>query len=242
MIPQTLILLANLGRARRPGGAPAPHSEPVLPDPTTAGEQLAPLLSAPVTEADLPALRRLHQLAVEGAESLLAGEPPDCAAITALAHDSTAHLELTATDGGLRQDLVWSDSSISSGLARRLIEARRARAQPAAPLRPHRVRPAFLRHHPLAHTPLARRRPLRLETTPAPPPHPPLINSGAAICGDADGRRRTAAIAPMVIRVGGTSLARSVHDQGLLGPEPRGIAHERAGSLPPTPISRTSAC
>jgi hypothetical protein len=133
MIPQTLILLANLGRARRPGGAPAPHSEPVLPDPTTAGEQLAPLLSAPVTEADLPALRRLHQLAVEGAESLLSGELPDCAAITALAHDSTAHVELIATDGGFRQDLVWSDNSIPSGLARRLIEE-------LAALEPNRLR------------------------------------------------------------------------------------------------------
>ncbi|HET8618288.1 MAG TPA: CGNR zinc finger domain-containing protein [Acidimicrobiales bacterium] len=121
MTPETLILLANLGRPRRPAGASAPHSEPALPDPTAAGEQLAPLISGPVTEADLPALRRVHRLAVEGAESLLSGEPPDCAAITALAHGSTAHVELTATDGGLRQDLVWSDDSIAAGLARRLI-------------------------------------------------------------------------------------------------------------------------
>jgi predicted RNA-binding Zn ribbon-like protein len=94
----------------------------VLPDPAAASEQLAPLISEPVTEADLPALRRLHRLAVEGAESLLSGEPPDCAEITALADDSTAHVELTATDGGLRRELVWSDDSVSSGLARRLIE------------------------------------------------------------------------------------------------------------------------
>jgi hypothetical protein len=111
--PETLILLANLGRPRRPRGASAPHSQPVLPDPTTAREQLSALISRPVTEADLPTLRRVHQLAVEAAESLLSGEPLDCAAITALAHGSTAHVELTATDGGLRQDLVWSDNSIS---------------------------------------------------------------------------------------------------------------------------------
>jgi len=37
-----------------------------------------------------------------------------------------------------------------------------------------------------------------LETTPAPPPHPQLINSGAAICGDADGWRLTDTIAPTV--------------------------------------------
>jgi predicted RNA-binding Zn ribbon-like protein len=122
VIPEALILLANLGRPRRPGGAAAPHSEPVLPDPTTAGEQLAPLISEPVTRADLPVLRRVHQCAVECAESLLSGELPDCAAITALAHDSTAHVELTVTDSGLRQDLLWTDKSVSSGLARRLIE------------------------------------------------------------------------------------------------------------------------
>jgi predicted RNA-binding Zn ribbon-like protein len=133
VLPQTLILLANLGRARRPGGTPAPHREPVLPDPTTASQQLAPVLSGPVTGADLPALGRLHHLAVEAAESLLSGQPPDCAAITALAHHSTAHLELTATDGGLRQDLIWSDPSISSALARRLI------AELAA-LEPNRLR------------------------------------------------------------------------------------------------------
>jgi predicted RNA-binding Zn ribbon-like protein len=120
--PETLILLSNLGRPRRPGGASAPHSQPVLPDATTAREQLAALISRPVTEADLPTLRRVHQLAVEAAESLLRGEPPDCAAITALARGSTAHVELTATNSGLRENLVWRDSSISSSLARRLIE------------------------------------------------------------------------------------------------------------------------
>jgi hypothetical protein len=73
--PETLILLANLGRPRRPRGASAPHSQPVLPDPTTAREQLSALISRPVTEADLPTLRRVHQLAVEAAESLFSGEP-----------------------------------------------------------------------------------------------------------------------------------------------------------------------
>jgi predicted RNA-binding Zn ribbon-like protein len=121
-IPGSLILLANLGRPRRPRDAPAPSSEPALPDPITAGQQLAPLISRPVTEADLPALRRVHQAATEAAESILSGEPLDCTAITALARGSTAHVELIATDGGLRRDLVWSDGSLSSGLARRLVE------------------------------------------------------------------------------------------------------------------------
>ena len=133
MIPEALILLSNLGRPRRPGGAVAPRSEPVLPDPTSASEQLAALISRPVTEADLPALRRVHQTAVAAAESLLSGEPPDCLAITALAHDSTAHVELITTDHGLRQELIWSDNSISAGLARRLV------AELAA-LEPNRLR------------------------------------------------------------------------------------------------------
>lgn len=133
MSPETLILLSNLGRPRRPRGAAAPYSEPVLPDPTTAREQLAALIAGPVTEADLPTLRRVHQIAVEAAESLLRGEPPDCAGITALARGSTAHVELTATDGGLREDLVWSDNSISSSLARRLVEE-------LATLEPNRLR------------------------------------------------------------------------------------------------------
>jgi predicted RNA-binding Zn ribbon-like protein len=133
VIPETLILLSNLGRPRRPGGASGPHGEPALPDPTTAREQLAALISRPVTEADLPALRRVHQIAGEAAESLLSGEPPDTAAITALAQGSTAHVELTTTDSGLRQDLVWSDNSTSSRLARRLIEE-------LAALEPNRLR------------------------------------------------------------------------------------------------------
>jgi hypothetical protein len=69
-----------------------------------------------------------------------------------------------------------------------------------------------------------------LETTPAPPPHPQLINSGAAICGDADGRPLDDAIAPMVIRVGGPSLARAVHDKDFSTRNPE-IAHESAGTV-----------
>jgi predicted RNA-binding Zn ribbon-like protein len=107
--------------------------EHVLPDPATAGRQLGELVSRPVREVDLPSLRRVHQVAVEAAASLLSGAAMDCAGITALALGSTAHLELTATEGGLRQDMVWSDNSISSGLARRLIEE-------LAMLEPNRLR------------------------------------------------------------------------------------------------------
>jgi len=120
--PNALVLLANLGRPRRPSGGPARVSEPVLPAPDAATEQLAPLISRPVTEADLPALRLVHQAAVQAAEALLAGRAPDCAAINALAHGSTAHIKLVAGEGTLRQQLVWKDASVGSGLARRLVE------------------------------------------------------------------------------------------------------------------------
>lgn len=121
MTPDALILLANLGRPRRPAGSPTARSEPVLPDPATAGEQLGSLVSLPVEEADLPALRRVQRIAEESAESLLAGGTPDCEAMTTLAQGSTAHIELVATDVGLRHQVSWIDSSLSAGLARRLI-------------------------------------------------------------------------------------------------------------------------
>jgi predicted RNA-binding Zn ribbon-like protein len=120
--PGTLILLVNLGRPRRPAGATAAFREQVLPDPATADSQLGELVSRPVSESDLSSLRRVHQVAVAATESLLSGEALDGAELTALALGSTAHLELTTTAGGLSQNMVWSDNSISAGLARRLIE------------------------------------------------------------------------------------------------------------------------
>ncbi|MBO0814005.1 MAG: CGNR zinc finger domain-containing protein [Actinobacteria bacterium] len=123
MIPETLILLANLGLPRRPTGAATRHSEPVLPDAESANRQLAALISDPVTDRDLPAVRRVHQAAVGAATALLAGAPVDCPAISALAHRSTGRLELAAEgDGTLRRRLAWEDPSVSSYLARRLIE------------------------------------------------------------------------------------------------------------------------
>jgi predicted RNA-binding Zn ribbon-like protein len=98
------------------------QAEPVLRDRATATQQLAELISRPVTDADLRALRRVQRLAVRTAEALLTGEAADCAAINALARGSTAHVELTATNGGLCRQLVWHDVSIAAGLARRLVE------------------------------------------------------------------------------------------------------------------------
>jgi predicted RNA-binding Zn ribbon-like protein len=120
--PQALLLLANLGRPRRPAGATAPHSEPVLPDSTVASAQLAAVVDRQVAAADLGDLRRLQQAAVHAAEAILAGEAPDCAALNALAADSTARVELVVTEGVPRPRLVWTDASMAAGLARRLVE------------------------------------------------------------------------------------------------------------------------
>jgi len=117
------VRLANLGRPRRPAGAREPEVEPVLPDPGGAARQLDDLISRPVAEADLPALRHVQQLAFDAAEALLAGELPDCAAINAIAGGSTAHIELAATNtGGLCERLVWHDSSTAAELTRHLVE------------------------------------------------------------------------------------------------------------------------
>lgn len=122
MSPDALILLANLGQPRRPAGARAASSEPVLPDAGTATRQLAPLLNGPVSERDLPALRQLHRAAAGAAAALLAGAPVDCRALNSLARGSTARAEITTSpDGSLREHLRWEDASVSGYLARRLI-------------------------------------------------------------------------------------------------------------------------
>ena len=120
--PEALVLLANLGRPRRPSGTAAPHAEPVLPAPAEASAQLAGLLDRPVGTADLADLRRLQQAAARAAEAMLAGETPDGAEINALSAGSTARRELVGTEAGPRKRLVWTDTSIASALAGRLVE------------------------------------------------------------------------------------------------------------------------
>jgi predicted RNA-binding Zn ribbon-like protein len=120
--PALLLLLANLGRPRRPSGMAAAYAEPILPDVTVASVQLAELVDQPVAAADLADLRRLQRAAVLTAEAILVGEAPDCAAINALAADSSARVELVVTKAVPRQQLVWTDTSLAAALARRLIE------------------------------------------------------------------------------------------------------------------------
>ena len=120
--PQLLLLLANLGRPRRPSGEATPHAEPILPDATVASEQLAEVVDRPVAAADLADLRRLQRTAVHVADAILAGEALDCAEANALAAGSHARLELVPTDGAPRRHLIWTDTSLAAALARRLIE------------------------------------------------------------------------------------------------------------------------
>lgn len=120
--PRALMLLANLGRPRRPAGAPAAHAEPILPDPHVASAQLAEVVERPVTEADLPELRRLQRAVVHVAEAILVGEALDCAEINALAAGSTARVELALSNGFPRRQLAWTDASPAAALARRLID------------------------------------------------------------------------------------------------------------------------
>ena len=120
--PQALLLLANLGRPRRPSGVAAPHAEPILPDATVASAQLAEVIDRPVTAADLAHLRRLQRATGHTAEAILAGESPDCAEINALAAGSTARVELVVAEGAPRRQLVWTDTSLAAALARRLVD------------------------------------------------------------------------------------------------------------------------
>ena len=117
-----LLLLANLGRPRRPSGVAVARAEPILPDATTASAQLAEVVDEPVAAADLADLRRLQQAAVYAAEALLVGVALDCAEINALAADSTARVELVVTEGVPRRQLIWTDTSLAAAQARRLVE------------------------------------------------------------------------------------------------------------------------
>jgi predicted RNA-binding Zn ribbon-like protein len=120
--PQALLLLANLGRPRRPSGVAAPYAEPILPDATVASAQLAEVVDQPVAAADLADLHRLQRASVHAAEAILAGEALDCAELNALAAGSCARVELFVTDGRPRRQLIWTDTSLAAALARRLIE------------------------------------------------------------------------------------------------------------------------
>jgi predicted RNA-binding Zn ribbon-like protein len=120
--PHALLVLANLGRPRRPSGVAAPYAEPVLPDATVAAAQLAEVIHQPVAAADLAGLRRLQRASAHAADAILAGEAVECAEVNAIAAGSHARIELLVTGGVPRRQLIWTDSSPAAALARHLIE------------------------------------------------------------------------------------------------------------------------
>jgi predicted RNA-binding Zn ribbon-like protein len=121
--PRALLLLANLGRPRRPSGVTTAVAEPVLPDATAASAQLAELLDRrPVVAAELAGLRRLQRASVEAAEAILAGAPPDGGELNALAAGSRARAQLSVTAGQVRRELIWTDASPAAALARRVVD------------------------------------------------------------------------------------------------------------------------
>lgn len=133
MTPEALVLLANLGRPRRPSGAAMPWVEPVLPDAAAAERQLAgvvDLADRPIADVDLTDLRQLQRVATQAAEAIVAGERPDFDELNSLARSSIAHLHLAVgDDGSLVARLVWEDPAVAGGLARRLV-AELAAVQP----------------------------------------------------------------------------------------------------------------
>lgn len=123
LIPHVLVELANLGKSRRPSGAPTARAERVMPDAASATRQLESVLARPVAEVDLPALREVQRAALWAAHAALEGSDLDCATLNSLAQGSVARAELVASDDGtFSRRLVWEDRSLAANLARRLID------------------------------------------------------------------------------------------------------------------------
>jgi predicted RNA-binding Zn ribbon-like protein len=118
--PELVVTLANLTVARRPGRGPTVHPDPLVTTDAAAGA----LGVARVAEPDLVALVELHRVVVDLVDRLLDdrdAEPP-AARLTALARPSRARAELELTeDGDLIERLEWTDSTLTAGLARRVI-------------------------------------------------------------------------------------------------------------------------
>jgi predicted RNA-binding Zn ribbon-like protein len=120
--PQALLLLANLGRPRRPSGSAVAYVEPILPDVPVASAQLAEVVDRVVVPDDLADLQRLQRASVHAADAVLAGATVDCAELNALAAGSYATIELSVAGGVPRRQLIWTDTSVTARLARRVIE------------------------------------------------------------------------------------------------------------------------
>jgi predicted RNA-binding Zn ribbon-like protein len=119
MTPDTLLKLANLTVARKPGRGPAIAPDP-LAGPATAARALG---LARLETAQLDALGDLHKTIVELVDGLLCGRPVagSAARLTSLARPSVATMRLDVGEGQtLRARLVWSEATLTATLARRV--------------------------------------------------------------------------------------------------------------------------
>ena len=119
MSPELLLRVVNLTVPRRPGRAPA-----VNPNPLATVADAAGALGVPaVADAELPALHELHRVVVDLVDRLLGGgglEQP-AERLSGLADASRAGARLEVCDARLQQRLDWSDPTLASGLARRIL-------------------------------------------------------------------------------------------------------------------------
>jgi predicted RNA-binding Zn ribbon-like protein len=98
------------------------YVEPILPDLPVASAQLAEVVDQVVGPEDLADLRRLQRASAHAADAIVAGETVECAELNALAAGSHATIELSVAGGLPRRQLVWTDTSLTARLARRVIQ------------------------------------------------------------------------------------------------------------------------
>ena len=119
MTPDTLLSLANLTVARKPGRGPTIYPDP-LASPATAMQALSlPRLGT----SQLGALRELHKTVVQLVDNLLNGRSVarPAARLTELAQPSVATVRLGVSENRtLHARLEWSDPTIAATLARRV--------------------------------------------------------------------------------------------------------------------------
>ena len=119
MTPDTLLRLANLTVAHKPGRGPTIHPDP-LASPATAMQALSlPRLGT----SQLGALRELHKTVVQLVDGLLNGRSVArlAARLTKLAQSSIATVRLgVSEDRALDARLEWSEPTPAALLARRI--------------------------------------------------------------------------------------------------------------------------
>jgi predicted RNA-binding Zn ribbon-like protein len=117
--PDVLLRVANLTVPRRPDRSPT-----VYPDPLATPAEAAAALDVPsVAAAELGGLRELHGVVVDLVDRVIDGQPLGKAAerLAALGEGSHARARLEIDEERLRHRLEWTDSTLVSGLARRIV-------------------------------------------------------------------------------------------------------------------------